>query len=140
MTTVRVYGIPKPQGSKFAVARGGKAVVVDARKPALASWRQAVIDACDGAGWSDQALALDLVFILPRPRSHYGTGRNAGVLKDSAPEYPSGLPDLDKLARSTMDALTASGWWRDDAQVVTLIASKVYGDRPGAEIRMERAK
>ena len=78
-------------------------------------------------------------FRLPRPKGHYGTGRNAGLLKPSAPWYPAGRPDLDKLLRSTLDALGEAGIWGDDAQVVTIAASKHYTsdyEPPGATIRV----
>src|SRR3954449_13019503 len=54
----------------------------------------------------DGPLLIRLDFYFPRPATHYGTGRNAGQLKDSAPLYPDTVgADLDKLARSTVDAL-----------------------------------
>jgi crossover junction endodeoxyribonuclease RusA len=40
--------------------------------------------------------------------------------------YPATRPDVDKLARCVLDALTASGCIKDDGQVTTLIARKVY--------------
>lgn len=64
-------------------------------------------------------VALEVTFTLPRPKAHYRTGRNSHLLRDNAPHRPDRLPDLDKLLRSTMDALTAAGVWADDAQVVT---------------------
>jgi Holliday junction resolvase RusA-like endonuclease len=41
--------------------------------------------------------------------------------------WPAKRPDVDKLARACLDALTQSGAIRDDAQVVMLGATKVYG-------------
>ncbi|ASU86193.1 RusA family crossover junction endodeoxyribonuclease [Nocardiopsis gilva YIM 90087] len=92
-------------------------------------------------------LSVDMVFSVERPKSHFGTGRNAGVLKRSAPPYPASMPDLSKLLRSTEDALTSAGVWRDDARVVECgRLAKVYtasGDPdslqvPGAVIRVRR--
>ncbi len=48
---------------------------------------------------------------------------------DGAPKrrkLPSVKPDLDKLVRATLDALTGV-IYQDDGQVVNIIASKVYG-------------
>ena len=124
--TITAYGVPAPQGSKRAFAvRGkggvptGRVAVIESSHDRVKSWRQAVIDAALGAGWPQLAgpLSVAAVFALPRPKSHYRTGRSAGQLRDSAPAWPSGAPDLDKLLRSTMDALTAAGLWADDAQV-----------------------
>lgn len=47
-------------------------------------------------------------------------------------------PDLDNLAKAALDALTELGFWRDDAQICGLIVTKIYDDRVGATIRIER--
>ncbi len=78
-----------------------------------------------------------IVFKFARPKGHYGTGKNANQLKPSAPIRPEGPPDLDKLLRSTNDALTDARVWRDDAQLCSLTTDKEYAeaDEPaGAEI------
>lgn len=78
-----------------------------------------------------------LKFQLLRPRGHYGTGRNADIVKASAPSWPAGgrRDDLDKLVRCILDAITDAGLWKDDAQVVILLADKRYVDeRPGVRI------
>ncbi len=55
-------------------------------------------------------VTLKLIFLQTRPKNHYGTGRNAGILKDSSPEYPVMQPDMDKLNRAIGDALTGIVW------------------------------
>lgn len=82
---------------------------------------------------------VDAVFYLPRPKSHYGTGRNTSRLKDSAPLVPTTKPDSDKILRSTLDALTSAQAYRDDSQVVDVQARKRYADGrpPGAEITVK---
>jgi len=57
------------------------------------------------------------------------------MLRDNAPTHPHRKPDLDKLTRSTLDAIGSAGAWRDDAQVVCLYVWKLYaadGEQPGA--------
>jgi crossover junction endodeoxyribonuclease RusA len=148
--TITVHGRPAPQGSKRAfVIRGaprkGQAAVIESSHDRVKSWRQAVVDAAcvvkacpalEGPIW------VAMVFYLPRPKAHFGTGRNARQLKPSAPGYPSGVPDLGKLARSTEDALTSAAIWRDDAQVVSYAPlAKVYADDhhpPGAVITIRQ--
>lgn len=44
----------------------------------------------------------------------------------------SGKPDIDNLAKAVLDALNRSGrWWKDDAQVTRLIATKAYAEKDG---------
>ena len=51
-------------------------------------WRRQVAaayrDHCFG-DMLDGPVSVTVDFYLPRPKSHYGTGRNAGALKPSAP-------------------------------------------------------
>jgi len=132
-----VYGLPAPQGSKRHVGNG---VMIESSKR-VKPWRAAVEvaarEAIEGE-WEPFTgpLALTLTFYLPRPKAHYGTGRNASVLKPDAPKWVSVRPDIDKLARSTLDALTTSGVWVDDSQVAHLTARKLYANTPrtGADI------
>lgn len=49
--------------------------------------------------------------------------------------WPIKKPDLDKLARAVLDALT-DVIWKDDSQVTTLSVAKCYGDAPGAWIEL----
>jgi Holliday junction resolvase RusA-like endonuclease len=70
-------------------------------------------------------LRLRMLFICPRPKNHWGTGKNREKLKDAAPEFHTTKPDLDNYAKFYMDV--ANGiLWNDDTQVVRLTASKTY--------------
>lgn len=143
--TIVAYGLPAPQGSKTRLAHG--AMVESSKK--VKPWREdvrnaaAALIACDcpdqcGAllpGYPlDGSLVVRMVFTFTRPKSHYRTGRNAHLLRDNAPARPHGKPDLSKLLRSTEDALTSAGAWRDDARVVEYErAAKVWaGEDPDA--------
>ncbi|MGO2111720.1 MAG: RusA family crossover junction endodeoxyribonuclease [Pseudoclavibacter sp.] len=138
-----VAGTPAPQGSKRHVGNG---VLVES-SPAVKPWREDVRNAAEHAatvgGWNaedgDQPLACELEFWLRRPASHPKRTRTAPMRK----------PDIDKLVRSTLDALTSSGVIADDARIVDLIARKRYvhpiplrtaaditADRPGALITL----
>jgi Holliday junction resolvase RusA-like endonuclease len=85
----------------------------------------------------DAPLALDILFVLARPKGHYRTGRNAHLLRDSAPSRPGTKPDALKLARAVEDALT-SVIWRDDSLVVDGRQRKVFGSPERAEVRVWR--
>lgn len=145
---ITVYGTPAPQGSKRHVGNG---VMIESSKK-VKPWRQdvkhAALDAlidqrCVSARpWGpDHPLQVEITFYLPRPRSHYGTGRNAATLKPSAPTRPAVKPDIDKLTRSTLDALGEAGLWTDDSRVAVLLAEKQYADHraPGAVIDVTTA-
>jgi Holliday junction resolvase RusA-like endonuclease len=128
-----VLGLPIPQGSKraFRHATTGRVVLVDANA-SLADWRALVSSRAQQAMAGRQPFTrpckASLGFYLPRPAGHYGTGRNAGTLRPSAPLWPGVKPDLDKLIRAAFDALTVAGVWRDDALCCGLSAWKAYAD------------
>jgi len=143
-----VYGTPAPQGSKRHVGNG---VMIENNKEALTTWREdvklAALRALDIAtGWERdyRCVVAHMVFTLPRPQNHYRTGKFAHLLKDDAPRLHGVKPDLDKLLRSTGDALTAAGVYRDDCRLAQVFAVKVYPsstgyppgalDRPGARL------
>lgn len=67
---------------------------------------------------------LTATFFIDRPLSHYRSGPYKHMLRDNAPPYPARRPDLDKLLRSTMDAMTTAGVWRDDGLVHIIHARK----------------
>jgi Holliday junction resolvase RusA-like endonuclease len=55
---------------------------------------------------------------------------------------PDKKPDIDKLLRGLLDACTAAGVWVDDAQVVTVVTSKVFphdGAIPGVTFTVQPA-
>lgn len=79
---------------------------------------------------------LHLIFTMPRPKSHYGTGRNSETLKASAPSWPTVKPDLTKMLRAVEDALKGVVW-KDDSQVVSQVTLKRYGDRPGVDVMIK---
>jgi Holliday junction resolvase RusA-like endonuclease len=111
-----VAGTPAPQGSKrFLGVRGGHAVLVESSR-ALGSWRADVRAAFTGAGTIAGPVVVEVVFRLPRP---------ASVSVKRRP-LPTVRPDVDKLCRAVLDALTSAGVYGDDAQVVRLVASKEY--------------
>lgn len=142
-----VFGTPAPQGSKrgFYNQRTARVQMVESSNK-VKPWRQDVKTAALAAisaqptRWEPYVddVILEVTFYLPRPAGHYGTGRNAQQLKDSSPRRPSKKPDLDKLLRSSLDALGEAGVWRDDSQVVAILARKHYADQrpPGAHFQI----
>jgi Holliday junction resolvase RusA-like endonuclease len=124
-----VPGVPSPGGSKraFRLPNGRVVVTEDARrsKPWWAVVQLVASEHC--AVPLEGALRLEVTFILPRPKGHFG---KRGI-RDSAPEYPTTRPDTTKLLRALEDACTKIVW-KDDAQIVQQEVDKEYGDNPGA--------
>lgn len=127
---VVVYGVPMSQGSKRHVG-GGRLIEsnADRLKPWRANVTSTFVDTV-GPDWHpftrSTPVEIVLSFYFARPLGHFRTGRNAHLLRDAAPSWPTGKPDLDKLERAVFDGLTDAGAWADDSQVVSVIASKHY--------------
>jgi Holliday junction resolvase RusA-like endonuclease len=141
--TFTVPGVAAPAGSKrgFVNRRSGRVIITDDSKRSK-PWQARVADAAIDLELAELLagpLMLRLTFHLPRPAGHFGTGRNAGTVRPSAPEYPTVKPDVTKLVRAVEDALTGL-IWRDDAQVVDQQASKLYGAPARCEIHVHEIR
>lgn len=133
-----VYGMPGAQGSKrFVGVKNGKGVMIESSakvKPWRLAVKYAALAARCGQPPLDGPLVVTMVFTLPKP---------TGASKTKT-TYPKGRPDLSKLLRSTEDALTDAGAWKDDARVIEYArAAKVYPnedpdalDAPGVVIEI----
>lgn len=137
--TFTVPGRPRPQGSKkpFVNKHTGRVQLVESSAH-LKDWRSLVafVAAEKTVGWQFSCpVGINVIFVFCRPKSHFGTGRNAGVLKPGAPEWPDnrGTGDLDKLVRAVADAITGP-LIVDDSLIATLAAKKVFGFPERAEI------
>lgn len=125
-----VPGRPAPQGSKRHVGNG---IMVESSK-AVAPWRTTVAwhAAQEFTGSVlDGPLAVEIEFVMPRPASCPKRSTPAAIKR----------PDVDKLARAVLDALS-SVVWRDDSLIVDLHPTKrlaEIGETPGARIRIREA-
>jgi Holliday junction resolvase RusA-like endonuclease len=79
------------------------------------------------------AVKVDINFMFSRPKSHYGTGKKANVLKPNAPTHHTTKPDRDNLDKMCLDAMSKV-FWKDDSQVCQGTLSKTYSEKPGIEI------
>lgn len=120
-----IEGTPVPQGSKTAVVINGKAVMFEANKKHKV-WRDHVANKMRGARPTTDPVRCELTFIFKRP-------------KTVKREWPSVKPDIDKLARTILDAATGLVI-KDDAQVIILNCRKDYGDEPGVLVRFMHVK
>jgi crossover junction endodeoxyribonuclease RusA len=118
----RVNGLPAPQGSKRHVGNGR---MIEASKK-VGPWRAAVFEAVASLDFEPftKECSIEIVFYLEKPKT----------VKRILPTVP---PDLDKLIRGLLDALTLAHVWIDDALAVDIAAVKIYAsedNQPGAEI------
>lgn len=126
-----VRGIPAPQGSKTpGVRNDGAPFLRDANPTSLQGWRTAVgfvlQNEWGGPPW-EGGVITELNFSLLRPRS----------VSEKRRPYPTVKPDLDKLVRAVLDALTGI-CIKDDAQVVEIHTTKEYAAEPGVSIILQR--
>lgn len=127
---IKVTGRPAPQGSK----RLGEHGQMREQSAYLRPWRAAVVRAAYQA-FVEAGVQPNALPVLLGPVAvivHFRMAPGARV---------DGPPDIDKLLRSTFDALTQAGAWEDDARVVSVHATKVElvdTEVPGALITIWR--
>ena len=125
--TFIAHGTPVPQGSHRAFRRGERIVVTHVNGSKLTAWRdtvrKAALEEARSAGWevANQPVGVRMQFRMPRPKK---------------PRFsvPAVRPDLDKLMRAVMDALTDGpqpGVIQDDSLMVSVHATEVYHADPG---------
>jgi len=141
------YGEAKPAGSKTAFAFKRKngtlgATVVDACR-LTKSWQHVVASAAmevveqmsqeDRYKFWDAPLEMTCHFYFPRPKNHYGTGKNSSKLKDSAPAFHTKAPDATKLVRAIEDSMQ-DVVYKNDASIVRPHPHKHYGEPARVEV------
>lgn len=147
MTAVEfeVRGTPVPQGSGRTFVVAGRAVRATTTAPLLA-WRGAIASearaAMAGAPLMEGPVELEVEFRpAVRPASHWlpaNARRLLRALRLEAPLWHAQAPDVDKLCRACLDALSGVVY-ADDRQVARLTASKRWpadGEAPGCRVRV----
>ena len=133
-----IPGDPIPQHRARACSRGKHAAVYSDQAQQYADFKVKTLERYPGQPL-DGPLEVILFFQIGRPKAHYGTGRNAGTLKASAPKFHTKTPDVDNLAKFTLDACNGGVIWKDDALVASLSAFKRYvepGETPATIINV----
>ena len=85
-------------------------------------------------------IMLKLIFTMPRPKSHYRTGKFKHLLKDGYENiiHHTFTPDLDNLVKLICDTIQGKDRMIvDDSQVCMLQAEKIYGETPMTEVVIE---
>jgi len=128
---VNVPGNPKGQPRVKATMRGAHAGVYTPKT--ADGWKTQVAIAVRDLPRPSGPIAVELHFAFERPKSHFGKRSTL----PSAPRYHTGKPDLDNAVKSTLDAMVDAGFLADDRIVVRLVATKVWGPKPGCLIEIE---
>jgi Holliday junction resolvase RusA-like endonuclease len=81
-------------------------------------------------------LYINIKFYMKRPKTHYRTGKYAGLIKEKWQNIiMDKKPDIDNLIKFVLDALQGeNGYIVDDCQVVRIYAEKKYSKKPRTEI------
>lgn len=133
MWSVTVVGTPAPKGSMvpFIDKRTGRARLKEDAPAALKGWRKIVglgggqLRTRSADALRDVPVVVEATVTLARPASVTAAKRPWPFLK--SPKHG----DVDKLARTLLDALQDSHLFTDDAQVCRLVITKCYPDTPG---------
>lgn len=144
-----VDGVPKaqPRTQSYAMMKNGKPVLAKGGRPIIITytpdsanvWKGCVKQYARGHAPKkplEDVICVKLRFQMPRPKNHYGTGRNAGVLKAGSPTFHTSTPDVDNLAKAVLDVLTEMKFWGDDSQIAICRISKVYASNSGVFVRV----
>ena len=121
MITFWVDGLPAAQGSKKHVGRG---IMVEANKN-LPAWRKAIettVAELHKGEPIDEPVIVCADFYLPKPKK---------------PRWPTPATalDTDKLQRALGDGMEKGGLLRNDARIITWVATKHYAkDRTGCRV------
>lgn len=127
-----VLGVARPKGSTRAFMRPGmKFPIVTSDNKSVKGWEESVRAAIQqhAAGFFFEGpVSVRIAFHLPRPKT-----------LPKRVDAHTKKPDVDKLARGSLDAMKGI-LWTDDSQVVDLHVTKHYAaDQPQAVIEVEAA-
>lgn len=135
-----IWGTPAPKGSLRCVSRHVRGWHPNLQEDNAATkpWRDAVcraarrITAQTGVTGIEGPIGVDITVTLPLPASVRPAKRTWPYVKGK------GAGDVDKLARTILDALQDAGMYADDAQVVQLAVTKCYPHTPNVPDQLER--
>ena len=85
-------------------------------------------------------IMLKVIFYMPRPKTHFRTGKFKHLLKDDYKGviFHSFTPDLDNLVKMLCDTIQGKDRMIvDDSQICMLQAEKIYDTQPRTEIIIE---
>jgi Holliday junction resolvase RusA-like endonuclease len=135
--TVTLLGEPVPF-ARMRLSKIGKNFVPRPQRNAFAAMRNAASDVMqiNGNVIFDEPVSLKLRAVLPIPTSWSKKKQQAAIRGE---EWPAKKPDLDNLCKLATDAFNTV-IYRDDAQIVSMSAHKVYGTEPCLVVTIQPAE
>lgn len=130
-----VPGEPQPKGSLKAIpaknADGTLRIAMKNDNPKTKEWQDLIsfhaTSQMRGARPIEGGVTISMLFRMTRPRTHFLKG---GELRSGLLVEHVDKPDVDKLVRCVLDALTGI-CYVDDCQVIQVLATKLYHHQPG---------
>ena len=128
-----VFGIPQPQGSTRAfIPHGWSRPVITSDNPKVKPWRQELAQTAmiamseSGAKMAARGvpISISLTFYFEKSKS-----------ARKSDQWKTTRPDLDKLLRAVLDALTGIAY-QDDSQVCECRVAKLFGSPARLQIEI----
>lgn len=137
MITFTVYGEPQGKGRpKFTLT--GHAYTPERTKTyeaeIVASFRREFPDFVRWEKGVPLRVRIKAVYGIPKSDSGLTAARKA-----SGEIRPTKKPDADNVEKIVLDAINGIAW-KDDAQVVDLRTTKVYGEIPRVEVEIDEIR
>jgi len=125
MITIIIPGEMRGKGRPRFSVRGGHArAYTDAKTANAETWIRSCAVSQSGFKPLDTPLSVDIAITVEVPASWSRKKREKALAGEI---WPTGKPDIDNAAKLVADALNGI-IWKDDKQIVRLVASKRYGE------------
>lgn len=126
MKSIYIPGVPDTKMRHRTTKKGH--VYDPNAKNKEASIQKARLIAGDGEPYHGP-IYVSFLFVFPRPKGHYGSGKNSKVLKTSSPEHCDQVSkDCDNMEKFYCDSFNCIHY-PDDRQVVKMESFKRYAER-----------
>jgi Holliday junction resolvase RusA-like endonuclease len=132
--TFTVYGNPKPLSrQRFGLNRKtGKIINFNPSQTDKNSFLSQICSMKPDKPW-EGPIEINVTFKFIRPKNHY----TKKGLRPNVPFCVEKRPDLDNLVKLITDAMNGV-FYRDDAQIVAIMASKEFGDQPCTVVNIKK--
>lgn len=69
----------------------------------------------------------EIICAFSRPKNHFGTGKNKGILKKNVPYFHTITPDIDNMLKMLFDCMNGI-YFKDDKQICECFVKKIYAN------------